>query len=207
MAFGSEPLSGRGLPLSCGYLPDSGLTALQSSVVAQTDNSSNTTAGFVMTDQLLQSILLGQAYVATTTLLNTATNPNLIMGMSVFNPSSSKGMYVFSAQWYTVSSSNAFKVFVTSSNPSFPNPLTPINLKIGGPASVASVTSAANGASASLTITGSQTDLHTTTGQTGFEFLTTRYGFYLPPGAGVSIFGTVATAGQTWAATMRWIEF
>lgn len=211
MPFGTPPRGADGIPLGSGYVSGVDFRALQGSPMVDTDAMGNQSSGVVAGDQVQVAIMQGKGYVASTTIFATATNGNLVMGMSVFNPSTSgKSLYIYSIRWHSFQNTASLKYYLTTANPTFATALTPQNLKAGGSASVALVTSAANLATASLTPTGTQQDVLFAASMGSFEFLPSNgAGILLPAGSanGVAVFGTVVAAGNNWGASMQWIEF
>jgi hypothetical protein len=212
MSYPAALLGADGLPVNSVYPPGaSSFSGLQGSPLTTLDASNNTSTGVVTADQIQVQLLLGTAFLATTTAFATATNNNLVMGMALFNASNSgKSIYIFSLRWHAPAATTTIKYYLTTTNPAYATSITPVKLKAGGAtSSVVTLTCAANGATASIAPTGTQQDMLFSTGAGTFEFLPANAGIYLPVGAanGISIFGTVATAGNSWGASMRWIEF
>lgn len=211
MAFGQTPRDAGGIPVSSAYVPNVGWVALQGSPVNNTDGSSNTSAGIVSVDQIQSAIMNGKGYAATTGALATATNGNLTVGVSVFNPAASgKSLYIFSMKFHAFANNAAPKYNTgATTDPAYANVLTPQNLRSGGPASVASVTSPANNATTSIALSGSLQDFVVVNTTATFELLTAPAGIMLPAGtaSGIILYGIVVAAGGTWGATIRWIEF
>jgi len=212
MAYTTLPVAG-GIPIASVYDPATNtFPGLQGSPVKNVDSFVNTSAPIVAGDQLQVAIMNGKGYVATTGLLATLTNANLIMGLSVFNPLvGGKSLYIYSIKFSTVTASSAtLKYNLTTADPAFATVLTAQNLRPGGAASTASCTCAANNATASVSVTGTQQDLLFTGAYGTYEFLTTpEAGIMLPAGAanGVAVYGTVALAAGNWMGTIRYIEF
>lgn len=213
MSYSNTLRDAGGIPLSSVVVPGNNVPVpLQGSSIGNTDANLNTTSGVVTADQIQAAILLGKGYAATTGTFSTATNGNLVMGMCVFNSSSSgKNIYIFSIRWHQVTSGNkTIKYHTTTTNPAYATTITPSPLQVGSAnTSVATVTSAANGATASIATSGTQQDMLFASALGTFELLPSGAGMYLPSGvaAGVAVYGTVATAGDNWGATFKWIEF
>src|SRR5690348_13748853 len=161
MGFNKMPLDGAGIPMASAVVPGNATPlALQGSLLTTTDSNTNTTSGIVSADQVQQMILGGQAYIATTTLFATATNPSLTMGMALINPANSgKNVYVFSLRWHPPAATMSIKYHLLTTNPSYANAIAPQNLKQGGASGVVTVTSAANGATASISTAGTLQDI------------------------------------------------
>ncbi|MBX5455901.1 MAG: hypothetical protein IRZ31_03285 [Thermogemmatispora sp.] len=140
----------------------------------------------------------GQGYSVTTgkqTSTATATT-----GLSLFNPSSSgKTLLVFSAR-VAEAASSWHQLNLTSSDPALGTTLTPLNLKAGGPASVASASMSNN----NLTPVGSQIDTLLLVSNTTIDFLSNGTLIILPPGNGLALY--VATSSNSWAAVLKWLE-
>jgi hypothetical protein len=210
MAFGQTPKDSAGLPVGSVYVPNVGFVGLQGSPVNNTDGLSNASAGVVSVDQIASAIINSKGFVATTGTLVTATNGNLTMGMSVFNPSGSgKNLYIYSIKYHAFNISAAPKYNITTADPLYSNAITPQNLRPAGGASVANVTSAANNASASISLSGTLQDLTAVNAAGTVEFLPSSSGIMFPAGSanGITVYGIVTTAGGSWGATVRWIEF
>lgn len=212
MAFGTLVKDQVGIPIAQGYIPGVGFVGAQSSSLKNTDGSTNVSAPMVTANQIQANLLLGNAFIATTGVLATATNGNLTMGMSVFNSSTAKNMYITSIKWSAQEATNAsphLQLKLTTSNPAFANSITPENLSAGGSASVATVTSAVNSATASVSVSGTNTDVIMAGAEGTYEFLLSDTGILLPSGAanGIAVYGLVVTAAKNWSATVRWVEF
>ncbi|WP_052888088.1 hypothetical protein [Thermogemmatispora carboxidivorans] len=140
----------------------------------------------------------GQGYSVTTgkqTSTATATT-----GLSLFNPSGSgKTLHVFSAR-VAEAASSWHQLNLTSSDPALGTILTPLNLKPGSPASVAS----ASMSNSNLTPVGSQLDTLLLVSNTTIDFLSNGALIILPPGSGLVIY--VATSSNSWAAALKWLE-
>jgi hypothetical protein len=202
------PLGSVGVPGTLNPVP------LQGSPVIISDSNGNTSAGVVALDQLQAAIMQGKAYAATTGILATSTNGNLIMGASLFMPAAAnKNLYVYSAEFCTVTVSatglTTMSLRTLPSDPAYANVITPLNLRSGGANSVASVTSAANGATASLSTPGTLQDLIFFTNPGVYEFIGSDEGVFVPAGTGggIAVYNSVITAGQSWAVNFRYIEF
>lgn len=211
MTFGTLKKDAQGTPVAQGWRPGDEFIGAQISELINVDGSTNESAGMVTSDQVQNAIMLGMAFVATTGVRATATNPNLVMGMSVFNSSSSgKSLYIFSIKWHAPAATTTIKYHLTTVDPAYASSITQTKLKAGGAtASIATVTSAADAASASISTSGTQQDMLFNPGAGTFEFLPDGCGIYLPAGAsnGVAVYGTIATAGNSWGASVRWLEF
>lgn len=212
MAWGTTQRGADTLPLGSVQVPDvSNPLPLQGSLVQHTDGSSNLSSGIVAVDQLMEAVMLGKAYAATTGFLTTLTNGNLVMGAALFNAATAKNMYVYSAEFSTMNAAapGTMQLRTLTSNPAYATTLTPINLKQGGAASVATVTCAATSATASIATPGTVQDVILTITPGTYEFLDMGEGIYLPAGvsAGIGVYDTVITAANTWAVSFRWIEF
>lgn len=199
------------MPLSSVQVPGRTIpTPMQGSQHTITDNVSNETTPVMVEQSLYSWQRNGQVFVATTTRLATATNANLIMGASLFNPTSVRNILVLSAKVMQSSSSSDAYLNLTTANPSFATAITPVNTNTGSAnVSLASVTGPAAGAIASVAVSGTQIDTSMLTGLTVYEFIPPNMGLFLPASAanGVAIFTTVTTAGQFYAMTFRWTEF
>lgn len=153
----------------------------------------------------------GQMFSATTGKLVTATNPSLEMGASLFNPSNSgKSILIYSARYSTNSGTTSGQANVTTVDPAYANTLTALNLNRGSATtSVASITSAANNATASISITGSVLDIDYMVNQSTLETIPSGTAILLPSGtaSGLSLFVNIATAGNSWAVGFKWVEF
>lgn len=214
MSYGNTLRDGGGIPLSSVYIAGNTVPQpLLGSPLSHTDTAGNTANPVAIANQLQTAILLGKGYVATTGMLATATNSNLVMGMCVWNPANSgKSLYIYSIKWTSASTStnSTLKYAVVTANPAYATTITPAPLQVGSSTtSITTVTSAANSATASITVTGTVHDIMYVNSKGTFEYLTGVEGVYLPNGtaAGLTVYGTVATAGDTWGATVRWIEF
>lgn len=166
----------------------------------------------LITEAMVQNLIRNaQGYQATTGRLVTATNANLQMGMSLFNPiGSGKSIMITSAK-ATCQNASAVTVQNTTTDPAYATTITATNLKLGGTASVltSSLTSAASGATAGIATSGSVYDATYVAATSFVELLANGNVIILPAGAanGISMFVTVTTAGNAWSFTFRWIEF
>lgn len=151
----------------------------------------------------------GQLFLATTGSRATATNPNLIMGASLFNPSSVKSLLVLSVRALLAASGNSLELRLTTADPAFASALTPANLSAGSVADTwSSTTCAAAAATASVTVAGTVVDFVTGL-QMVVELLPANMGILLPAGTsnGVAVFTTVAAAGGFYAMTFRYAAY
>ena len=212
MGYGQTPKDAGGIPISSVYVPNApggaGFYALQGSQIGVLDAYNNRSAGVVVSNEVASAIFNGQGYVACTGILATASS-NLTMGLSVFNPTTStKSLYVTAIKWHTAATLQPLRYHLTTADPAYPVIQPVINLKGGGPASVASVTTAPNGATNSLSMVGTVLDiLFVQNVQQSYELLLPNAGVMLTPGYGVVVYGVVPTSGNSWGATVRWLEF
>ena len=211
MAYTTLPVAG-GIPIASVYDPATNtFPGLQGSPVKNVDSFVNTSAPIVSGDQLQVAIMNGKGFVATTGMLATLTNGNLVMGLSVFNPlAGGKSLFIYSIKFSTVTVGGLTLHYnLTTTDPAFATVITPLNMKPLAGSSTASCTCPINSATVGIAVTGAQQDVMINPTAGTFEFLTAPSGILLPNGVanGVVVYGTVATAAQNWSATIRWIEF
>lgn len=152
----------------------------------------------------------GKGYQATTGKIATATNPNLVGGMGLYNASGSgKSILIYSIKFYLSAASTVNQVNLTTADPAMGSAITPVNLKPGGSASVATVSAPANNFTASVSVIGTLLDTIYALSSTPIEVLTNGACILLPSGAnnGVATYLTIATAAQSFAVAMKWLEF
>lgn len=153
----------------------------------------------------------GNGYSASTGKLASATNGNLTVGgLSIFNPAASGKNILIYRILVHVSVAAYTQANLTTVDPAFSNTVTPQNIKAGGAGSAASVTSSANGVTASVTVSGNIFgEAVVSSSVPTMELLTNGATILLPAGSanGVAIFPTLGTAGTAWAITAQWIEF
>lgn len=218
MSFPAQPLDGNGVPIACTYVHDDNFYAMIASTRKKTDFLGNTSTAPVFEVRTQEDIRSQVVFMATTKSLATATNPNVVVGASLFNPSGSgKTVLVLSAKTVQGAANNVISLWLTTTDPQLgaPTVLTIANASAGGNASSLAglspvpVTSSANNASVSATPAGTQIDTHMMSGAGSFDFIPAGMGFILPSGAGngLAIYTTIPTAGNTYAMTFRWIEY
>src|SRR6185312_3265075 len=199
-----------GVPISSGYKPDDGWHALQLSRWVKTDLvGSLTSAPAVMQSVTQEWLMSGVMYVATTGLLKTATNPTLVMGASLFNPSTAKEFLITSARVMQSAQQNNIQLNLTTTDPALAQTGTPVNLQVGSVvASGASFTYPANNATASVATPGTVIDWAMTNAAAVVEFIPPNMGILLPAVAnnGVAIYTTIGAAGGLYAITFRYVE-
>lgn len=183
---------------------------MQGSQHTITDAATNETAPVMVEQSVYGWQRFGQVFSATTTRLATATNPSLIMGASLFNPTSVRNILVLSARLVQSTSSSDAYLNLTTTNPTFATAITPVNTNPGSiNTSLASVTGPAAGATASVAVTGTQIDTAMLVALVVYEFIPPGMGLLLPANvaSGAAMFTTVVTAGQFYAMTFRWTEY
>jgi len=154
-------------------------------------------------DQIRAWIANGQGFSASTGILNSAAGTNNYP-LSVFNPNNSgKSVLIYSIQVSNGSGGMTALLQLVTSNPSFTNPITPINMKAGGPNSVAAVTAATT----SQTIAAPYEQV-VTLASTTLELLTNGAAILLPNGSNNGIVQYVQTySAAINAVLVRWVEF
>jgi len=153
-------------------------------------------------DQIRAWIANGQGFSASTGILNSASGTNNYP-LSVFNASSSKSVLICSIQVSNGSGGMTALLQRVTSNPSFVNPITPVNMKAGGPGSVLSVTAATTNQAIAAPY-----EQVATLASTTLELLTNGAAILLPNGGNNGLVAYI----QTYSAAinsmlMRWIEF
>lgn len=158
----------------------------------------------------------GQGFYATTGNPVTATNTNVVVcDMSLFNASNSgKNVLIFSISvGANASAMGSNGLYVTTSDPSGGTGFTgtPIsgNLKLGGSGPSASLSMSATGITTSVTKAGTYAQAFPVNGNVITELLTNGATILLPNGSanGIAVYHSVATAGQAYNCTVRWIEY
>jgi|SRR5579859_245478 len=204
MSFGTLLKDQVGTPIAQGYSPGIGFEGMQSSILKNTDSSSNTTAPAVMSNMLIESALNGMAY----SILQNQTVGSSGGGqyaISVFNPSTSgKNVLIYSIKCMANYGNTTTWLYLTTSNPSYNTNLTPTNLKAGGSASALTSGNVTTN-SASISFPGSGLFDMTVAAS---EVLTNNTGIYLPNGSSNGLTALVNVANsQEYAITLKWIEF
>ena len=152
-------------------------------------------------DQIRAWIANGQGFSASTGILNSAAGTNNYP-LSVFNPNNSgKSILLYSIQVSNGSGGMTALLQLVTSNPTFTNPITPINMKAGGPSSVAAITA----------VTTSQTiaapyEQVVTLASTTLELLTNGAVVLLPSNNGLVAYAQTYGAAIN-SILMRWVEF
>jgi hypothetical protein len=152
-------------------------------------------------DQIRAWIVNGQGFSASTGILNSAAGMNNYP-LSVFNSNNSgKSILLYSIQVSNGSGGMTAFLQLVTNNPTFTNPITPINMKAGRPSSVAAITA----------VTTSQTiaapyEQVVTLASTTLELLINGAAILLPSNNGLVAY--VQTYGAAInSILMRWIEF
>jgi hypothetical protein len=148
--------------------------------------------------QLTEWLSNGQGFSATTG--KQTSTASATTGLSLFNPTtSSKTLIVFSAR-VAEAASSWHQMNLTSSDPALGTALSAVNLRAGGPASVASLSMS----NANVTPAGTQIDTLLLVSNSTIEFLNNGALIILPPGNGLALY--VATTTNSWAAMLKWVE-
>lgn len=203
MSFGNLVKDSSGIPIAQGYIPGTGFQGLQSSLVKNTDGSSNASAASVFSDVRVEAVMNGQAFtvVQNQTIGGAATGQYAV---SVFNPSNSgKNILIFSIKCMTNFGNCTVWLYQTTTNPAYNTTLTPKNMLGGG-----SVSSLASGSitanSASISFPASQVDM--TIAQP--EVLMNNATFFLPNGSANGLTSLVNVGNsQAYSICVKWIEF
>jgi hypothetical protein len=220
MAFPPLPNDSNGVPVSAGYIPNDAFYAALSSARKKTDTAGNTYTALVLETIPMEDVRNQRTFLATTGILATATNPNLTQGASLFNPSGSgRTLLVTSARCLqSAGTSNTMQLNFTNTDPQLgaPTVLTIVNLSAGGSASALAglspvpVTSSANNASASISVTGTRAAITLAGSMVEYEFIPPGGAIILPNGAanGLLLSTIVATASTTnYIITFKWVEY
>lgn len=154
----------------------------------------------------------GQGFSATTGRQVTATNANLTMGMGLWNAANSgKSILLYSIRAGQQASGTSQQLNLTTANPTMGSALTSYNLNTGSAtASVTTLSYPGASATASVSIIGNNIHQLFFASNVDNEFLGNGQILLLPAGAtgyGVAVYTQVATAGNAYAVTMKWIEF
>lgn len=171
------------------------------------------TLGNVGTISNIQQLILnGQGFSAATGKLATATNANLVVGgLGIFNPANSlKSLLIYSLR-VSVGNAGTCQSNLTTVDPAFGNALSAVNTKAGSAiASVAALSSSANGVAAAVTPIGSMFDSFLSNTNVMLELLDNGTFILLPAGVssnGLAVYPFVAAAGNSFMTTARWVEF
>ncbi len=154
----------------------------------------------------LASARSGQSYSVTTDQQSSDGSGNF--GLSLFNPSSTKNIFIYSIKSSNQGGSTVFTTTITTTNPSFAGTPTILN----GSSSISGASSAAN-VTYSTTAVGSTVgttyDTLTGTAYSVVEMLSNGAGILLPAGtaSGVIIYNFASAASQKWISSMKWIEY
>lgn len=165
----------------------------------------------ITTNQILQLILAGQGFSATTGVLSSATNGNLQGAMGLFNNSTAKNILIYSILLSV--SNNAFdsRLNLHTADPAFGSAITPVNLLggAGGAASLATVSAVANNFAASAAIVGNSVMAGGAGANAINEWLQSGACILLPKSvaSAIALYSKMVTAGQSFVATMRWVEY
>lgn len=147
----------------------------------------------------------GQGYAATTGSL-TSTSGNAFP-LSIFNPSGSgKNILIFSLKVSATGGQFTLDTRAKTTDPAFSTALTPVNLKIGGSASV--LTSSVTTVNSNQTISGTQIEYDMVLGNTSYELLTNGDVILLPNGSaeGLTLYLVTGASGN-YVLNAKWIEF
>lgn len=149
----------------------------------------------------------GQVFSVTTDQQSSGGSGNF--GLSLFNPSSAKNIFVYSMKSSNQGGSTVFTATVTSAtDPAYDGTSTILNASqnIAGATSVASATYST---SAVTDNAGTTYDTLTGTAYSMVEVLTNGAGILLPAGiaSGVVIYTFASGASQKWISSMKWIEY
>lgn len=181
------------------YLVDTSGNPVSASNGLPISGSSSITAALITEDQIRAWIANGQGYAATTGKQTSASA--VLTGLSIFNPSNSgKTIIVYSAK--TGTAANAFYQLNAgiTSDPALGTTATIVNLKGGGPNSIASATYA----NVAVTPAGSQVEAIQMVANNLVEFLTNGAVLVLPAGYGTEILANTST--NNWFAGAKWVE-
>jgi hypothetical protein len=126
-----------------------------------------------------QPVLDGQIFSATTGSVSNAGNA-VYAGLSIFNPANSGvSILLYLAEFYDNSTNGSHELRLTTSDPALATSITPINHKIGSPASKANCTFLNTGASGPGTVV----DTFSCADMGVHEFVTPRTAILLPASA------------------------
>lgn len=201
MSFGTLLKDAQNTPIAQGYIPGTGFTGMQSSLLKNTDGSSNVSTAATMSDARIEAVLNGMAFSA----LYSQTVGGAGAGayaLSIFNPATSgKNVLITSIKTMVNYGNAATWVYLNTSNPGYNTTVTPTNMKAGGSSS----------ALASGNITANSASISYPTNSVDYaisnpEVLTNNMPILLPNSNGLVALVYVANS-QEYAIVVKWIEF
>jgi hypothetical protein len=158
-------------------------------------------------DQIRGYIVSGQGFSATIAITTAAAN--VAPGWSLYNPSSSgKALLIYSIKVGATGSNASGTLNLYTADGSFGPTVTPVNLRGGGGASVATCDSTPALPTASATVYGTTFENYAVAQNGVYDLLTSGRVLFLPAGAANSllVYLSVVTSGGKMLGTISWLE-